>query len=210
MRTPVSLSTKRAPGFITEVNYTMARRLVKEYVVDDATGEVTPHARLPREPHFVRVYQEAKLAMRQQGIFTLAERDLLDALEGCVELGSNALADRHHAYSLREVAERTGLNIGNVSRTMRQLIRKNAVALVEKGDGRTYYVNPVLFAAGPVDPWVKELFATRLRDRMREGAEAVRAGRKVYPIARWDDSLNKMHASETATPYGATQSAISG
>lgn len=188
----------------------MARRLVKEYVMDDATGEVTPHVRLPREPHFVRVYQEAKLTMRQQGIFTLAERDLLDALEGCVELGSNALADRYHAYSLREVAERTGLNSGNVSRTLRQLLRKNAVALVEKGDGRTYYVNPALFAAGPVDPWVKELFATRLRDRLREGAEAVRAGRKVYPIARWDDSLNKTQASETAAPYATVHSAISG
>ncbi len=175
----------------------MAKRLVKEYVVDDATGEITSHARLPREPHFARVYQEAKLTMRQQGIFTLAERDLLDALEGCVELGSNALADRHHAFSLREVAERTGLNIGNVSRTMRQLIRKNAVALVEQGDGRTYYVNPLLFVAGPVDPWVKELFALRLRDRLREGAQAVQAGRKSYSVVRWlDDSLNKRQSVE--------------
>lgn len=180
----------------------MAKRLVKEYLVDEKTGETQSVAHLPREPHFARVYQEAKLVMRQQGVFTLAERDLLDALEACVEIGSNALAEKHHAYSLRELAERVNLDQGNVSRTMRQLIRKNAVVVVERGDGKTYYVNPTLFAAGPIDPWVRELFTTRLRERLREGAEAVRDHRRVYPIARWDDSLNKMTASETRTPYG--------
>ena len=163
----------------------MSQKLIKEYLLDDETGQINPVVHLPREPHFARVYQEVKLVMRQQRVFSRAERDLLDGLEGCVELGSNALADHGHPYSLREIARLIALDESNVGRHMRQLIRKNAIALVEQGDGKIYFVNPALYAAGPVNEWVLELFADGLRDRLKQGAKAVRQGRHAYPVVQF-------------------------
>ncbi len=167
----------------------MSQKLIKEYVLDDETGQTNPVVHRPREPHFARVYQEAKLVMRQQHVFSQAERDLLDGLEGCVELGSNALADHGHAYSLREIAKLIALDESQVSRHMRELIRKNAVARVEQGDGKMYFINPALFMAGPVNPWVIDLFREGLRYRLKEGAKAIRHGRHTYPIVQFPSAF---------------------
>lgn len=100
--------------------------------------------------------------------FTNAEEALINRLSNYLSY-ENAIAYRGERLSPMQMADVLGMDRGQLSRTLKTLIRKNAIGVWRSGDKLTYYMNPELYQKGGSHPDLRQKFAHEVTTARKDG-----------------------------------------
>ena len=159
----------------------MDRGAVREFV-DVETGEkiVLPPLKPVKAERFSKTMTEVWHHVYKHNFFTGAEERVLSRLATYLQLNTNAIVTPGGEYmSIEDMARYLYMDRTHVRRTVKGLIRKNAIGVWRSGDYEIYYINPFLYRKGNVDPYLWLLFDREYHERARkENVKCFRAGKK--------------------------------
>jgi len=150
-------------------------------LVDVETGEKIEIQSAPvKSERFSKKMREVWRHVYEKNFFTGAEERLLGRLSDFLQLNTNAIVTPGGEYmSIEDMARYLYMDRVHVRRTVKALIRKNAVGMWRSGDFEIYYINPALYRCGDVDPYLWLMFDREYHERARkEHVKCFRAGKK--------------------------------
>ncbi len=118
-------------------------------------------------------------------LFTNSEELLLHRLSDYLSY-ENAIAHKGERLSSMQMADLLYMDRGQFSRTLKKLIRKNAIGVWVSGDKMTYYMNPELYLKGSQKPELMQKFQHEVTTAKREGATVfnIRYASKTLLVGR--------------------------
>mgnify|MGYP001285290898 CR=1 FL=1 len=146
---------------------------------DPETGEIIGQPKVKSE-RFQKQMREVWRHVYEKGLFTAAEERILSRLANYLQLNTNAIVTPGGEYmGIEDMARYLYMDRAHVRRRIKSLIRKNAIGVWRSGDYEIYYINPVLYRCGNVDPYLWLLFDREYHERARkENVKCFRAGKK--------------------------------
>lgn len=102
--------------------------------------------------------------------FTSGEELLLHRLSNYLSY-ENAIAHKGERLSPAQMADVLYMDRSQVVRTLKSLIRKNAIGVWVSGDRMTYYMNPELYQKGEGKTDLRQKFAHEVTTAQRSGAK---------------------------------------
>lgn len=116
--------------------------------MDISTGEIKGQVKAER---FAKQKREVWRKAMEKNVFTAAEERVLHRLAVCLEMNTNAIISLGGGYmSIEDMADAVCLDRSNFRKTIRGLIKKNAIGRFTSGFGDSYYMNPCLYEMGEV------------------------------------------------------------
>ncbi len=154
---------------------------MSKVLVDIDKGQIVDYRKSER---FTKKMREVWRYVYKQELFTAAEERILNRLADFLQLGTNAIVSTGGEYlSIEGMAKQVGMDASNMRKTMKGLVKKNAVGIWKSGDVMTYYVNPFLFQCGDVDEFYFQLFDQEYHKRKKqEHIQKFRAGKKYTSL----------------------------
>ena len=137
--------------------------------VDTQTGEIQP-----TDDHFFIINLGVIPAMRDQHALSRTERDIVLELCEHLEYHTNMIAVRGRPLVAQEIAKHLQMDPANMSRYLKQLVRKNVLGRWEHGQSHAYFLNPTIARKGAVNPLLFDMFEERARMKDTEGMKRVR------------------------------------
>lgn len=151
--------------------------------VSDRTGEVLYCGKAER---FTKKMTEVWRHVYKQNIFTAAEERILNRLAEFLQLNTNAIVTPGGDYmSIDQMSKQIGMDKSNMHKTMKLLMKKNAVGMWKSGENTIYYMNPFLFQCGDVPEYLFKQFDDEYHKLKKlEHVERFKAGKKYTSITR--------------------------
>lgn len=151
-------------------------------MVDTNTGQM----HIVKQERFTKTMTEVWRHVNKSNLFTASEERALHRLSMFLQLHTNALTTPNGEYmTVERMADETGIDRSNIRKTIKELMRKNAVGRWASADREIYYLNPFLFQNGDIKPFLFNLFDKEYHERCREEAlELYLAGRKKTSLIR--------------------------
>lgn len=177
------------------------------YLVDSQTGEVYSEIRSRRassesdsEPdgwpqddgrpekaeRFTKIMTEVWRHMYRENVFTAAEERILNRLSAWLQLNTNAIVTAGGDYMcVEQMAKQIGMDKSHMHKTVKLLVKKNALGIWKSGSMEVYYMNPFLYQCGKIEPYLFWLFDREYFKRCKdEHIQRFRAGKKLTSILR--------------------------
>lgn len=155
-------------------------------LVDTRTGEI----KQLKTERFAKKMTEVWRYVYKKNLFTAAEERVLNRLADFLQLNKNAIVTPGGEYmTIDEMAEHVGLDRSNMRKTIKSLIKKNAIGKWSSGDSESYYINPFLYKCGDIDDLLFRMFDEEAWKKMQaeRNLKRFRAGKKttsiIYPSA---------------------------
>lgn len=133
--------------------------------VDTTTGELNP-----AEEHFYIMNLGVIPAMRDQNVLSRTERDVLLELCEHLEYRTNMIAVRGRPMTATELAKIMDMDTANMSRYMKNLLRKNVLGRWEHGHTMAYFLNPTIARKGDVPETFYTLFEEKAQKKSLPGS----------------------------------------
>lgn len=141
--------------------------------VDTETGEITAS-----DAHFFILNLGVIPAMREQNALSRTERDILLELCEHLQYRTNMIAERGRPLSGAELATVMQMDAANMSRYLKNLVRKNVLGRWEHGHTQAYFLNPTIARKGEVSPALYEMFEERAQQKDALGLKRLRVKRQ--------------------------------
>ncbi len=135
-------------------------------VVYKETGQTASRS---RQKQFSIKMDRAWRLIHMYGFFTNGEELLLNRLSDYLSY-ENAISHKGERLEPMQMADLIGMDRGQFSRTLKKLIRKNAIGIWVSGDKMTYYMNPELYRKGNSQKDLLQKFAHEVTQAKKEGA----------------------------------------
>lgn len=143
--------------------------------IDYETGEITGEPDKPKfkgkTEAFTKKKTEVWRHVYKANLFTAAEERVLHRLADYLQLNTNALVNPNKSpMTVQDMADRIQMNRSDLTRYLRQLVRKNALGIWKSGYDQTYYMNPYLYERGTISPWLfarfnEEMFTKQQKEQ---------------------------------------------
>ncbi len=128
---------------------------------------------------FEKKKREVWRKVYEKSVFTSSEERVLNRLAEYLEMNTNAIAKPGGGHmSIDEMAAYVHLDRSHFRRTIRSLMKKNAIGRFTNGFGDTYYMNPWLYEMGEVG----ELLYHQFREEYVKLKYSYGKGKKVVPL----------------------------
>lgn len=149
-------------------------------IVDKETGE----GHYIKAERFIKTMVEVWRYVDRKNIFTTAEEKTLHRLSMFLQLNTNAIINPTGDYmNIEDMANETGIDRSNIRKSIKMLMKKNALGMWKSGDREIYYMNPFLFQTGNIKPFLFNLFDEKFHERAKkESLKKFMAGKKITSI----------------------------
>jgi len=156
---------------------------IRRIFISDRTGEILHYGKSER---FTKKMTEVWRHVYKQDIFTAAEERILNRLADYLQLNTNAIVSPSGDYmNIDQMSKQIGMDKSNMHKTMKTLMKKNAIGMWKSGDITAYYMNPFLFQCGDVPEYLFHQFDDEYHKKKKlEHAERFKAGKKVTSILK--------------------------